>query len=823
MSAIRLNSALRVLALGLGALLPWSGCGGDDGGGSASNQGGSGTGGADASNGGTGGSAGSSTGATGGLVLDGSSDGLTPCGDAGCSQGQLCKYSVCIPSLGSCSSPDDCPGDSYCDTDGICVPYGIPPGKINDPTCEKSKPSPGVAPVVQCEWSSSPAGDPTLDYVDVYTAPMVAELNLDLDKNKIQPSIVLTTFTSGPYSRVGMLRVFDGRTCAEQMRIGGPDDPEAASNRPGYGTNWAIGDLDGDVGVSANGHPEIVGLHRVGLSSGSDPLQPIAFAIDSTGPAPKLVRKWLGRTCPGDQPVTFATNTFNYGPGLWDLDDDGKPEVVIDSMVFDSNGCFLNPPAQNLDYIQLGVLSTVADVDLDGKPELVRYDGVYAWNTSTKKWELETWFTQSAAHKPGHVAVVNLGEYSSIPGKTATDPLPEIVVVSAESNTFSPQSSGTVRVQTLSGQTVFGPLPLYKKTSTYGGHGGPPTASDFDGDGQVELAAAANEFYVVYDPDCTGAAPPAERPGGKCEKKDATLPTGILWAQPSQDFSSSSTGSSIFDFDGDGKSEAVYGDECYVRVYDGKSGTVLFSASASTGTGYELPVVADVDGDFATEIVASRSSANLSCPSPDPLFAASGAFEKKGGFIVLRDPEDRWVASRPIWNQHAYSITHVTDDGRVPKSSQVLRNWEQPGMNNFRQNAQGALGKLALADLTVELDNLAGLCDGQTKTLEISAKVCNRGTNPVQDGAEIAFYQAPKADGGLPDGAFDDGGVAELVCKTVTPKLLLPGDCTIVKCTGQIQGDKDVYVVADPSGAIADCHPGNNVGAGTKKLCPTVQ
>jgi hypothetical protein len=370
---------------------------------------------------------------------------------------------------------------------------------------------------------------------------------------------------------------------------------------------------------------------------------------------------------------------------------------------------------------------------------------------------------------------------------------------------------------------VFGPVPLYKKTSAYGGHGGPPTASDFDGDGQVEFAAAAYEFYVVYDPDRTSGAPPPERPGGKCDKTDATLPAGILWAQPSQDFSSSSTGSSIFDFDGDGKSEAVYGDECYVRVYDGKSGSVLFSAPASTGTGYELPVVADVDGDFATEIVASRSNANLNCPSPDPLFAASGAFVVKGGFVILRDPEDRWVSSRPIWNQHAYSITHVTDDGRIPKASQVLRNWEQPGMNNFRQNAQGQLGKLALSDLAVELDDLGELCDGVTKTIEISAKVCNRGTNPVGDGAEVGFYQAPNTDGGLPDGAFEDGGIAGLVCKTTTPKLLLPGDCTTVKCTGHVDGDKNVYVVADPSGSIADCHPGNNVGAGTRVLCPPVK
>ncbi|MEZ4225889.1 MAG: VCBS repeat-containing protein [Polyangiaceae bacterium] len=781
-------------------------------------------GGAKPSGGTGGGSAGAADaqGTGGSITVDAGSDSPTSCtGASECPKGTLCKYELCIPNLGKCTTHDDCPGDSYCDADGTCIPYGIPPSKTNDPTCEKATPSPGLAPIVQCEWLGPPAGDPTAEYVDIYSAPMVAELNLDLDPNKIQPSIVVTTFKTGTTSHEGILRVFDGRTCEEQMRIGGPDDSNADANRVGYATNWAIGDLDGDVGASAQGHPEIVGLHRVGnTSNASDPLQLVAFAIDTSGAKPKLTQKWLGHTCPGNQPVTFSNNLANYGPGLWDLDDDGTPEIVIDSMVFDANGCLLNPPVSSTPYLNLGLFNTVADVDLDGKPELVRFDGVYAWDTSAKQWQLESYFTPNAAtQKPGHVAVVDVGQYSTISGKPATAKLPEIVVVSAATTTFNPSSTGSIRVQTLSGDVVFGPVNLYHQTSNHGGHGGPPTASDFDGDGQVEFAAAANEYYAVYDPDCTVSGPPAARPGGKCNKMNGSLPSGILWAQPSQDFSSSVTGSSLFDFDGDGTSEVIYGDECYVRVYDGPTGAVRFSAPASTGTGYELPVIADVDGDFATEIVAVRTTASsINCPSPDPLFPASGPWVHKGGFSILRDPQDRWVSSRPIWNQHAYSITHVSDDGRVVQSSKVLNNWEQPGMNNFRQNAQGELGKLALADLTVELDDLSNVCSGKTQTVDLSAKVCNRGTNPVQDGAEIVFYQLPKGDAGAPD-----GGTASPLCKVKTGTLLAPGDCTVVHCSGQVDGDKDVYVAADPDATIADCHPGNNVGAGSGKLCPTVR
>jgi hypothetical protein len=765
---------------------------------------------------------------------DGGSDadaGFAACGDGGCKAGAVCKYGVCIPDLGTCNSNSDCPGDSYCDQDKICVPYGVPPGKVNDESCAKPIAPNGVTPVVQCEWESPPAladggADPTAAFVSLYTAPMVADLNLDLDSKKLQPSIVVTTWADLGQGRVGMLRVFDGRTCAEQLRIGGPDDPNAADNRPAYGTQWAIGDLDNDVGQT-NGHPEIVGLHRVGFTNNNDPLELIAYRIDSTSGTPRLVKKWAGRICEADggsTQVLITNNLANFGPGIWDLDDDGKPEVVLDENVFDQNGCLLNPPGKHTPYLDHGMMSTVADVDLDGKPDLVRHNGVFGWNTTTKQWERKPWSVDDAALKPGHVAVADLGAYSVIPGKQATDKLPEIIVTSAETSTFNPNSSGTIRVQTLTGQIVFGPIALYKLTQAHGGHGGPPTAADFDGDGQVELAAAANEFYTVYDPDCTAdGGATAQRPGGKCNRPatpdgGATPPAGILWAQPSRDFSSSETGSSIFDFDGDGAGEAVYRDECYMRVYKGATGEVIYSAPASSGTGFELPVVVDVDGDFATEIVVPRAlNAPNGCPNPDPLFPASGAFVKKGGFAILRDPLDRWASSRPIWNQHAYSVTHVLDDARIPRASQVMRNWEVQGLNNFRQQSQGALGKLALADLTVQVQDLAALCAGQSGTLPLNARVCNRGTNPVQDGATIAFYSTARD-----AGAFD-AGAATLICQTQTATLLNPGQCTNVTCTGTVPANADVYVVADPENKIADCHPRNNSGASARALCPVVK
>jgi hypothetical protein len=237
-----------------------------------------------------------------------------------------------------------------------------------------------------------------------------------------------------------------------------------------------------------------------------------------------------------------------------------------------------------------------------------------------------------------------------------------------------------------------------------------------------------------------------------------------------------------------------------------------FSAPATSGTGLEMPVIADVDGDFATEIIVPRAGGGGGCPSPDPLFPKSGPIKADTGFVILRDPKDRWASSRPVWNQHAYSVTHVRDDVTIPKSSEVVANWLAGTLNNFRQNSQGGFGELLIADLTVELANLGDLCDFAGGTLQLDAEICNRGTNPVQDGVAVRFLQTETVDQPVEQ--------ATLVCEAATTKLLLPGECEIVSCMGEIGGEGNVYVDVDPEDKIADCHPANNLGADAFDLCP---
>ena len=214
----------------------------------------------------------------------------------------------------------------------------------------------------------------------------------------------------------------------------------------------------------------------------------------------------------------------------------------------------------------------------------------------------------------------------------------------------------------------------------------------------------------------------------------AGLPRGVLWSRPSQDRSSNVTGSSVFDFDADGVAEVAYADECFVRIYRGTDGDVLYSQSASSGTGYEYPVIADVDGDFNSEIVVALTT-GVSCPATDPIYTRGTAtFLSSTGIVVLRDAMDRWAASRPIWNQHAYTVSNVGDDGSIPRTSAWMANHTDTTLNNFRMNAQGTLERRGAADLTVAIARAADLCDITTGDVTLAARVCNRGTNPVPDG-----------------------------------------------------------------------------------------
>ena len=113
---------------------------------------------------------------------------------------------------------------------------------------------------------------------------------------------------------------------------------------------------------------------------------------------------------------------------------------------------------------------------------------------------------------------------------------------------------------------------------------------------------------------------------------------------------------------------------------------------------------------------------------------------------MYHDRLEGWARTRKIWNQHAYSITNVNNDGSIP--AQPARHWLNPELNTFRSNVANYFGDgpspYAAPDLAVS--QVSAVCDGSS--LNISASVLNQGAAPVAGGLKVAFYRGNPASGG---------------------------------------------------------------------------
>ena len=704
-----------------------------------------------------------------------------PCeASADCPAEQYCVEGMCLPGEGECETHDECNGDTYCceapdclpigEAPGICIPFGEGPYATFNPECATPVVIGLFEPDVQCEWLAPEEGDPFPGHVNVLTTPLVADLPFE---NPGRGEIVIVTYNfndggaeagwgSNP-AYYGVIRILDGDDCSLLQNVHDPAHLAVAASPP------AIGDIDGD------GIPEIVTQRAVtGL---------VAYHWDPNTQG--YVTFW---TSEGQSNLSAITRWD--GPSLHDLDGDGVAEVISGSEVYDGpTGTRLNP-GQLLAFPSPGAISIVGDIDKDFIPDLI-LDEVYTWDQGT-----DTWVYKAPGGDGGrHFAYADFGSPGLMPGEWNPDVFDEVAELVSV-------GAGYVSLHTLDGTLLF--------TTTDGGTivgGGPPTIGDFDNDGRPEIASAGGTRYRVFDLDCDGQNPDC-------------INQWVRWSQPSQDASSANTGSSIFDFEGDGEAEAVYGDECYLRVYEGASGEVLYSSARTSCTWYENPIVADPDQDQNTEIlVGSNSNCNVGCPAIDPIHKGVRCEENEdcpsgscdagfcrcagvdecpaehectapildtpgmGGNVcratnppnvaltgvrVLRDRLDRWASSRNMWNQHAYSITNVNDDLTIPDSANwaLTQNFLDPELNNFRQNRQGDTPPDAQPDITGKLDEATcSIADGQTI---MTGLVCNRGQKAVGSALPATFYLGDPAEGNILCVAYTEEPVPVEECREVS-------------------------------------------------------
>jgi hypothetical protein len=631
-----------------------------------------------------------------------------------CAAENICGSECCVVDElclnDTCVTPgSNCAHNLECSGSEICEPTL---GKcIPDPgiTCEWRPPAQVFDPQVTLAWTDDD-NTPAPEYKQVMMTPAV----IDIDENG-SPDIVFSTFQGSSYNAGSVLRAVDGETFQTIF-----DLTDVAKHVSGS-ASLAIGDIDTD------GRNEIVAVRPGGSGL-------IAFDDHTTN--------WS---------IMWETDPFSMswdGATLVDLNADGLVEVVAANRVFSGTTGALQCVSSGISGQPLN--TTAADLDDDGMQEVIAADGAFDFEPDGQGgFSCGNYWTYSGGGG-GFPAVGDFGTFTNDQRLFGQfDGVPEIVTTSGQQIHLNNGQTGVnIWSKTLPGTDHA----IYSDTQCSSANGiGPPTVADFDGDGVPEIGAAGACFYVVYDTDGT-----------------------ILWKHSSQDFSSRITGSSVFDFQGDGKAEVVYADECFIRVYDGTGngdGTteVLFKRSHTSGTTRELPVIVDVDNDFHAEIVLisnDYSGVGNRCTANWPDFGALGGEER--GILVVEDSQNRWVSTRPVWNQYTYHVTNVCDGiddqlcagrpntvGAIPIGKQA--NWKIDYLNNFRQNVQGE-GLFNAPDL--QITNVKTDCN--TDGLKLRLTIANRGTRGVRAGVEVAVWATV-------------GGTEQFLTTLTTTQDLAPG------------------------------------------------
>jgi hypothetical protein len=355
----------------------------------------------------------------------------------------------------------------------------------------------------------------------------------------------------------------------------------------------------------------------------------------------------------------IAADPYSY-PAIADMDGDGTPEIVVGKSILNNDGTL----RATVKYGHGARTAVVTDIDGKSGQELVGGNAIYGADGKEK------WYN---ALSDGYIGVADFD----------IDSNPDIVVV----------SGGRVRLQDGLGKVMW-------DVAFPGAGGGPPTIADYDGDGNPEIGVAGKLNYAVFKAD--GA---------------------VLWQKPTQDASSQSTGSSVYDFEGDGAAEAVYNDEVRLRVYAGGTGAEKLNILGhGSGTIHEYPLVVDVDNDGQAEIVVVNNNY---------------AYGTKAGVSVYGDQDKSWRPARKIWNQHAYFITNVNDDGTIPASP--IPNYK--AYNSFRSGDLAPPDGTKVPDLTLEVPELCTLECVDSKLI-LWVHVGNEGASPLTAGGTLDVHGA---------------------------------------------------------------------------------
>lgn len=311
-----------------------------------------------------------------------------------------------------------------------------------------------------------------------------------------------------------------------------------------------------------------------------------------------------------------------------DLDGDGSPEILAPEYVATADGELAwTIPSPPLAYSMPLAVDLDLDLELGGQLEVMFGASAYAADGT---WLFDT---PTIPQNRGSVAIANFDD----------DLYPELYVQYQGAHGLF-EHDATVKAVCPTAQVELA------------GIGGYPVAiHDLDDDDKVELlfGVQANFHALAVD-------------GDSCS---------LRWSKKTDTNIGLSSGT-MFDLLADGSSEAIYADRSTVKLFSSQ-GELLFVTDRSTRESIANPIVVDVDGDGAAEIVIASSEPLASeGDDPEPL-------PPSPTLLVLQNVDDRFAPTRRVWNQHTYHHSNIEEGGRVPTVE--APHWQ--GENSFRVNS----------------------------------------------------------------------------------------------------------------------------------------
>ena len=427
------------------------------------------------------------------------------------------------------------------------------------------------------------------------------------------------------------------------------------------------------VDSDGNGKGEIV------LATNDNKLT--SYEAQGSGGTMTLVKKWESTFVTPTNNGAGAANPDNKPqPIVTDFNGDGIPEIVVFNQIHNARtGAIIGYTETSVNTAYLGRIANrggnnasnfmaVGDFDGDGLPELAAGGKIYKVNVNASSTSATcSIMYQTSAFADGFTAVADV----DLDGKL------DVVVVDftgsvTRLNVWSPTTN-----------TVIDQI-LIPNSDLYQGY---PFIGDIDG---VEVGGKKYPEICVT----TRRTTPTPTVGRVSAYKyvPGTKKYTLKWELINTD-TSGGTGITLFDFNNDGINELVYRDEQFLYILNGVAdntaptiASVNSKIKCTSGTAFEYPVIADLDGSGTAQICVTCS------------VNAGGVSQTLNAFESGTTP---WAPTRKVWNQVNYDPVTINEDLTVPKKLFAKQTVFEADGKEYRPY-NGALIQVPIMNLDME-------------------------------------------------------------------------------------------------------------------------